>query len=279
MSGDSTIDLNGHHLSAGLNDALFNVSGGKLTLTGNGTVTNTNWIARVTSGGEVIVEDGTYISQNEGFKAIGNGSRITMNGGTVQTVECALGANQGAAIELNGGLIETSDNMGIGTNGSSGQGGNMIVMNGGTIDASIKSAGYEAIGVYIANDDTFVMNDGEIIANGGTGLCMRGGDVTINGGEILASGKAKDGHTVEDGWIGDRKTVMEGVSAVIYHRAPGYSGMTDGMSLTVNGGSLTGDDHAIQVVSDEAEPQVFVTGGTFVPGWPETEPNEAPEEP
>lgn len=195
-----------------------------------------------------------------------------MNGGYVKTQETAISANQGGTIEMNGGLIETIDNMGIATNGSNGQGGNTIIMNGGKIDAHITSAGWEACAIYVANNDTFVMNGGELVANNGAGLCMRAGDVTINDGTITATGEA--GTT---GKIGDAKFQM-GKSAVIYHEKANYPGKA-GMKLTINGGAFTGVDHSVEVLSNEAEPQVFVTGGNFTPVYPEPVANPEPEVP
>lgn len=240
-----------------------------MTLTGNGTIQNKKWIAQVSNGGLVTINGGTYVSQNEGFQVTGDGSKVVMNDGTLKTVECGISSSTNATVEMNGGLIETSDNMGIGTNGRSiAIGGSKITMNGGKIDASIKSSGYEAIGVYIANQDTFVMNGGEIIANGGTGLCMRGGDVTIHGGKITATNTDKNGNVVPDGKIADKNTVMMDCAAVIYDEKANYPGK-EGMKLTIDGGTLTAVDHSVQVLSNEETPQVFVTGGTLTPAYPE----------
>ena len=269
VSKDTVIDLNGYDITADLETELFTVNGKKLTLKGSGSIQNAKWIAQIVNGGEVIIESGSYITNYEGFKAVGAGSKITMNGGYVKTRECSLYAKQGAAIEFNDGLIETVDNMGLGTNGSSGNGGNTIVMNGGKIDANIESAGYEAIGIYIANNDTFVMNGGEVVANGGTALCMRAGDVTINDGILTATGVNKSGEPVSDGKIADCPTVMTGVSSVIYHEKANYPGK-EGMCLTINGGKITGVDHSVEVLSNEETPNVHVEGGTFVPPYPET---------
>ena len=261
------IDLNGCKIESDLNNApLFEVDGGELTLKGAGSVETGKWIARVSNGGSVTIESGDYTTGNEAFKAIGEGSKLVMNGGTIHGVECALGANQGAEIELNGGTIITSDNMGIGTNGSNGQGGNKITMNGGEIIGSITSNGYEAIGVYIANNDTFIMNGGRIVGNGGAGLLMRAGNVTINGGEIVAQA-SENRPAGSTGWIGDKKKNMT-QSAVIYDEASNYPGKA-GMSLTINGGEFTGMAHSVEVLSNEVEPDVVITGGEFTPDYPE----------
>lgn len=261
---DTVIDLNGHEISGNLSgEALLVANGVKLTLTGEGTIRNAKWIANAVNGGEVNIERGNYVSNNEGFKAIGTGSTVRMNGGHITSQETAISANQGGVIEMNGGLIETIDNMGIATNGSSGQGGNTIIINGGKIDAHITSAGWEACAVYVANSDTFVMNGGELVANNGAGLCMRAGNVTINDGIITATGEAGTTGKIADG------NFQMGKSAVIYHEKANYPAK-DGMKLTVNGGTFTGVDHAIDVQSNEAEPQVFVTGGNFTPAYPES---------
>ena len=254
---------------ADVNSPLFSVSGGKLTLTGNGSVSNKGNCGVAQNGGTIEVKNGTYTSAtNSVFDAL-KGGRIIFNGGEATGREGGICSPVGnGTIEVNGGHLTGLDNFAIATNGSNGRGGNTITVNDGVLEGNIKSAGYEAIGVYIANNDTFVMNGGKIIANGGTGLCMRSGDVTINGGEIVATNVNKDGNIVADGKIGDDPTVMTGCSAVIYHESANYPGKA-GMKLTINGGKITGVDHSLQVLSNEELPQVFVTGGRFNPAYPE----------
>ena len=267
IKADTVIDLNGKSLTGSVNGPLFNVDGAKLTLKGNGNVTNGNYLAVASNGGEVVIENGNYDSTYEGFKALGEGAKIVMNGGTVTTNECALGVNRGAYLEMNGGTIVTRDNMGIGTNGKGGEGGNTIVMNGGEIVGSIATNGYEAIGVYIANNDSFTMNGGSIIGNGGAGICMRGGTVVINDGYI--EGKSSENRPAgSTGWIGDLKGEAGKMtqSAIIYHEKANYPGK-EGMSLTVNGGVIKGAVYSIEVLSDEVEPAVNITGGEFTPAY------------
>ena len=273
ITGETVIDLNGHELTADLSNALFNVNGGKLTLKG-GTASNRKQVALVSNGGEVIVEDGTYTSSKAAAFRAGVEGTVTVNGGTLTGQEGAVDSRGSSAngckakITINGGHLTGLDNFAVATNGSTNMGGNIITINGGTLEGNIKSPGYEAIGVYVANDDTFIMNGGEIIAHGGTGICMRGGNVTINAGTITATNVDKNGETVADGKIGDNDTVLTGCSAIVYHRLAGYSGM-NGMSLTIKGGTITGIDHSIDVISDEETPQIFVTGGILTPTYPE----------
>ena len=275
MSSNQTIDLNGHTMAASQSGALFNVtSGGKLTLKG-GTVSNRSQVALASNGGEIVVDNGMYTSASAAAFRAGVRGVVTVNGGELTGQEGAVDCrgkgddNQcGAVITINGGKLTGVDNFAIATNGSSGMGGNVITINGGELEGNIKSAGYEAIGVYIANNDTFVMNGGSIKANGGTGLCMRAGNVTINKGTIIATNVDKNGNAVADGKIADDPTIMTGCSAIIYHETANYPGKA-GMKLTVKGGTITGVDHAIQVFSNEENPNVVVTGGTFTPAYPE----------
>lgn len=230
------------------------------------------------------MENGTYSSGRAAVFRASIRGKVTVNGGELTGQEGAVdcrgkGADNkcGAVITVNGGKLVGTDNFAIATNGSTGMGGNVITINGGELEGNIQSAGYEAIGVYIANSDTFVMNGGSIKANGGTGICMRAGDVTINNGTIIATNVDKNGNIVADGKIADDPTIMEGCSAIIYHESANYPGKA-GMKLTVNGGSVTGIDHSIQVLSNEELPQVFVRGGTLHPAYPEdTDEQEAGE--
>ena len=263
LTNDATIDLGEYEIDGSVADnALFVVDGCTLTLKGEGTLHNAKWIASAYNGGKVVIENGNYESNNEAFKAIGNGSKVQFNDGHVTSQETAISANQGGIIEMNGGLISTIDNMGIATNGSSGQGGNTIIINGGKIDAHITSAGWEACAIYVANNDVVVINGGEFVANDGAGLCMRAGNVTINGGTIISTGEP--GTT---GKIADGKFQM-GKSAVIYHEKANYPGK-EGMELTINGGTFIGVDHSVEVLSNEETPNVHVVGGEFTPSYPE----------
>ena len=263
-------------MTADQTGALFTVTdGGKLTLKG-GTASNRSQVALATNGGEVVVENGTYESSKAAAFRAGVNGAVIVNGGELTGQEGAVDCRGkgddntcGARITVNGGKLTGLDNFAISTNGTSGMGGNIITINGGELEGNIKSAGYEAIGVYIVNSDIFVMNGGTIKANGGTGLCMRAGDVTINDGTIIATNVDKNGNIVADGKIGDDSTVMTGCSAIIYHETANYPGKA-GMKLTVKGGTITGVDHAIQVLSNEETPNVHVSGGTFNPAYPES---------
>lgn len=259
---DVTINLNGNKLTSNANEYAIIANGAKVILTGDGEIVSNTRLAQAQNGGEIVIENGTFSSGDVAFSSLGEGSKVTMNGGDLTAVEGGIGAFDGGEIEMNSGTITGIDNFALFTNGSAGRGGNTITMNGGHLVGNIRSNGYEACGIYIANNDTFVMNDGEIIANNGCGILMRAGDVTINGGTITATGEA--GTT---GWVGDNKTKMS-KSAVIYHESANYPGK-EGMSLYIGGGTFNGVDHALEVLSNEATPNVTVAGGTFNPAYPE----------
>ena len=266
ITNDVVIDLAGYTLDTDVPKSakqyLLVADGAKLTLK-NGRAESNYRLANAINGGEIIIDDGCEIGCGDvALAATGEGSKVTMNDGLINAVEGGIGAFEGAEIEMNGGEINISDNFALFTNGTAGKGGNTITVNGGTLVGNITSAGFEACGVYIANNDTFVMNGGEILANNGAGLCMRAGDVEINDGMIISTGEA--GTT---GKIGDGNFQM-GKSAVIYHEKANYPGK-EGMKLTINGGTFIGVDHSLEILSNEAEPQVFVNGGNFTPDYPE----------
>ena len=268
---DTAIDLNGYKITADLAGPLFTVEEHMLLIVNsgdaNGGITNRGIIGIAQNRGHILIDSGEYVSlKQQPFRAEVDGS-VTVNGGTLTGQEGAVISREGhGRIVINGGNLTGLDNFAVATNGTSGWGGNYIEINDGHLEGNITSPGYEAIGVYIANDDTFIMNGGEIVANGGTGLCMRAGTVIINGGSITATNVAKDGHIVADGKIGDDNTVMEGCSGVIYHESANYPGK-EGMNLIITGGTITGVDHSIQVLSNEVEPQVRVEGGEQIPPY------------
>ena len=214
-----------------------------------------------------MIESGNYSASAADVVRLENGGHATVNGGTLTGREGGVtsrGSN--GSITVNDGTLIGTDNFAVATNGTKNMGGNVITINGGKLEGNIVSDGYEAIGVHVANSDTFIMNGGEIIAHGGTGICQRAGEVTINGGTITATNVDKNGNTVADGKIADDPTIMTGCSAIIFHETSNYPGQKDKpMKLTVTGGTIHGIDHAIEVLSNATEPNVAITGGTLIP--------------
>ena len=271
------IDLNGHSITSTRSSAIFQVNGGALTITGAGSITNNAAVATVSNYGSIEIEnENCEITSLIGIALITeeNGTVIVDNG-TITGHDGAIASNGASGmITVNGGHLIGTNGYAIATSEETGYDGNTIVINDGVLEGNANTAeGKEAVGVYIANGDSFTMNDGDIIANGGTGICMRGGNVTINGGSITATDDDGNGNPVDPGAIGSDETVFYGTSGIIYHKVEGFSGYTDGMQLTVTGGSITAYDYSIEVIGDE-DPNITVTGGDLNPGYsaPEAEP-------
>ena len=258
------LDLNGYTITALFDSYAFVATGTKLTIIGGG-INASHRIAQAINGGEIIVKSGVFTAGNMGIIAEGSGSKITFDGGILTTNKGSLGAFDGASIEINGGSIKGLDNFSLFTNGTEGRGNNTVIINNGYLEGNIVSDGYESCAVYIANNDTFIMNNGTIKSTDGCGILMRAGNITINGGTVIAEKKSEDSHS--PGFVGNAEIPMS-ASAVIYHESANYPGK-DGMSLTINDGEFTGADHSLEIISNEAEPNVTVTGGTFVPDFPE----------
>lgn len=260
ITKDTVLDLNNFTLGGTNSGYALYADGAKLTLK-NGNIVSSKRIAQAQNGGEVVVESGRYTSGDVAFSSIGSGSKVVFKGGELTAQEGGIGAFDGGEIQVDGGKITGVDNFPLFTNGTEGRGNNKITLNKGELIANIQSTGYEACGVYIANNDTLIMNGGSINANGGCGILMRSGNVTINDGEIVAT----TGPNVP-GWIGDMKgeAGKMSASAVIYHESANYPGKA-GMSLTINGGTFVGADHSVQILSNESTPAVTINGGSFDP--------------
>ena len=266
VTHDTVIDLANCALTSDLEKSekkeLFIVDGAKLTIKGTGSIEANYRIANAVNGGVIEIDGGDLDAGDVALTASGEGSMIVFNDGYLTAVEGGAGAFDGAEIVMNGGTMEISDNFALFTNGTAGRGGNTITMNGGSLIGKITSNGFEACGVYIANNDEFTMNGGEIVGMNGAGLCMRAGHVVINDGMIVSTGEPGT-----KGKIGDSGIQM-GKSAVIYHEKANYPGK-NGMQLEIKGGTFIGVDHALEILSNEATPNVSVTGGAFTPDYPE----------
>lgn len=261
------LDLNGHALTTTMaTQYAIDVDDAELTLKG-GNITATKSIAEATSGGKITIENGQYTSTTDvAFAAIGEGSKIVFNDGIINAVEGGIWASEGGIVEVNGGRIIVSDNFVIGTNKVENKGGNTILINDGYFEGHNTKENYEAVGIYVANNDTFTMNNGEIFVENGAGILVRGGAVILNNGSVTATGVANGG-----GYIDDEVTIMS-QSAIIYDEKSDYPGKSvEGISITVNGGTYIGFDKSIDVQSTEVEPQVVVNGGAFVPTYVPTD--------
>lgn len=178
--------------------------------------------------GELVIDgDGRIEAGKWGVDASGANAKVTLNSGKLVAVESPMCIQGGASFEMNGGELEGIDNCPLMGQGTAGNGGTEMVMNGGKLIAHISSAGYIACGVYMPNNGKFIMNGGEIVSDG-AGVVMRAGEVELNGGSIVANGASG-----VSGKVGDSRVVV-GPYAVVYDESAKYPGATAGpFQLTV----------------------------------------------
>lgn len=223
-------------------------TGKKVTLNLNGNKLSTG-NKEIAVRGEVVIDgDGEIEAGRWGLSAAGAGAKVTMNSGHIVAGEAPVSVQQGAKFVMNGGILEGRDNCPLMGQGSSGNGGTEMVINGGKLIAHITSAGYTACGIYMPNDGKLVMNGGEIISDG-AGIVMRAGEVELNGGSIVANGVSGS-----LGKVGDSKVTV-GPYAVVYDEKAGYPGLQTGeFKLTIGANmSLSGTDGDISILMPDGK--------------------------
>lgn len=210
-----------------LNDQIIIPQGKKVTLDLGGNKLSTG-NKELTVSGELIIDgDGEISSSRWGISGVGSQAKITLNSGYINAAEAPVSIQKGAKFEMNGGTLEGFDNCPLMGQGSTGNGGTEMVINGGKLIAHITSAGYTACGIYMPNDGKLIMNGGEIISDG-AGLVMRAGEVELNGGSIIANGASG-----VKGKVGDSKVTV-GPYAVVYDESAKYPGASSGeFKLTI----------------------------------------------
>lgn len=230
------LDLNNQIITA--NGVALDVTDGAVVKLSNGTINSSSSIARVIGNSTLIVESGTYNSQDSAFWAGSEGQvgRIIVNDADVTSQEFALGVlGQNSYLEVNGGEFTSRDNAVIAGNGSAKYAGTDIVINGGTFNGNITSAGYIACGIYQPQDGTLTINGGTFNVTNGVGVLVRAGNVEINDGVTINT----TGTTA--GRVGDSRVLAQ-CSAIYVDGAANYPGWQANTSTTtVNGGTFTSD--------------------------------------
>jgi hypothetical protein len=194
--------------------------------------------------GELVIDgDGEIEAAKWGVNAYGADAKVTLNSGKLVATESPMSIQGGASFEMNGGELEGIDNCPLMGQGTAGNGGTEMIMNGGKLIAHITSAGYIACGVYMPNNGKFIMNGGEIISDG-AGVVMRAGEVELNGGSIVANGESG-----VKGKVGDSRVVV-GPYAVVYDELAKYPGASAGeFKLTIGADmELQGTDGDIETL-------------------------------
>lgn len=242
-SAITTLNLNGHTVNCGG----INVKNGNLTLTGNGTV---NGYVYVHNGSNLVIENGNYNSflladdranltinngtfvSNDCGIYVDNNSRLVVVNGNFTSQEACLLAEYNSSITVTGGTFTSRDNFVVGTNGSTGHGGNTITLNGGVYNGNIQTANYIACGVYLANNDTLTINGATFNINGGVGILARAGKINLDYDNTTFNFTNTKG--LDGGWVGDRKTSVPVGVKLYYDVAANYPGYTvDGANNTV----------------------------------------------
>ena len=207
------IDLNGHKITYASQPkknepALLATNGAVVTIKGEGTIESTNY-------------NGITISE---------GSKVILKSGNVKAVEFGVLVAKNSTFTMDGGTITTIDNCGVGGNGSSGYEDYTININGGVINANIKTAGYVSCGIYHPNRGTVNISGGVINSSNGAGIVQRAGTLNITGGTINTEEKTKD----ITGKVGDSRVVVP-ASAIVVDKEANYP-----QTATINA-KITGD--------------------------------------
>ncbi|MBO7527809.1 MAG: hypothetical protein J6T74_07980 [Clostridia bacterium] len=154
-----------------------------------------------------------------GFSVYTNGVLTISGNGNVSTSEVCLFAADGGSIIVNGGTYTSTDNFVIGSNGSTGRGGNTFTINAGTFNGQITSAGYVACGIYVANNDTVVVNGGTFNITNGVGILARSGNTTVKADVVFnVSGNG------ELGKVGDSKVTVPSGEELVLDLKANYPG-------------------------------------------------------
>ena len=178
-----TFDLNGHSLTnAG--------KGHTVTVEGSLTVKDS-------------AEGGKIVSTSDCGICV-SGGKLIFNSGAVEAQEMAILFIDAGFGAINSGTFTAKDNAVLGTNGSTGRGGNVINVNGGTFNGNIQTAGYVACGIYAPNDDTWNLNGGTFNITGGAGIVARAGKINIPAERKVKINRKGN----EPGEVGDFRVVV-----------------------------------------------------------------------
>ena len=263
VSKDARIDLNGHTIECGANS--IQVNGGDLILEGEGSVLGTNRPIVVYEG-ELTVNGPTITSANDcAISVTGDKAIVTFERGLITAQEAGILATSGATVTMNGGTVRTVDNFCIGGNGTHGQGGTTITINGGKLEGHITSPGYVACGIYHPQDGVLNIAGGEIEGVNGCGVLMRAGVLNMTGGVVAGSGESG-----MKGKVGD-SSVTVGPNGVIYDQSAHYPD-NQNLAVNINEGTVIGVDAAVDILKDEGhEEKVSISeDATLIPPLDET---------
>lgn len=237
-------------------------AGKKLTLDLNGkTITHSG--TAIINNGTLIVKNGAVDSTGNCGIGVGSNSETTiLSDVTVTAQESAVitSKSTGAKIFIEGGTFTSTDNAVIAGNGSERTGNpNIIVINGGTFNGGITTAGYVACGIYAPWKDQITVNGGTFHITGGAGIVARAGQVSVNGGTFICTGNAT-------GKVGDSRVVVP-CAALVFDSEANYPALTNESVILVKNGTFTVESavavaHAVKAAED-LNPRIVIEGGSF----------------
>lgn len=237
-------------------------AGKKLTLDLNGkTITHSG--TAIINNGTLIVKNGAVVSTGNCGIGVGSNSETTiLSDVTVTAQESAVitSKSTGAKIFIEGGTFTSTDNAVIAGNGSERTGNpNIIVINGGTFNGGITTAGYVACGIYAPWKDQITVNGGTFHITGGAGIVARAGQVSVNGGTFICTGNAT-------GKVGDSRVVVP-CAALVFDSEANYPALTNESVILVKNGTFTVESgvavaYAVKAAED-LNPRIVIEGGSF----------------
>lgn len=237
-------------------------AGKNLTLDLNGkTITHSG--TAIINNGTLIVKNGAVVSTGNCGIGVGSNSETTiLSDVTVTAQESAVitSKSTGAKIFIEGGTFTSTDNAVIAGNGSERTGNpNIIVINGGTFNGGITTAGYVACGIYAPWKDQITVNGGTFHITGGAGIVARAGQVSVNGGTFICTGNAT-------GKVGDSRVVVP-CAALVFDSEANYPALTNESVILVKNGTFTVESgvavaHAVKAAED-LNPRIVIEGGSF----------------
>lgn len=211
INRDLNLNLGGHTLNNSVN-----VTNGNVTLE-SGKI-NTNGNSVVAKGEEANVTLNNVEVTGKQAVTVRDSAKLVINSGKYSSQEVTVAPFSKATVIINGGEFTAADNNVIATNGTKGFGEAKVVINGGTFNANIKSAGYIACGVYVANNDEVALNGGTFNITNGVGATLRSGNTTI--GDKVVFNVTGEG----TGKVGDANIQVPAGNVVVVDHTANYPG-------------------------------------------------------
>ncbi len=208
---------------------------------------------------------------------IKNYGTLTIVNGKINTSEGSVVLYGDSVTTIESGTFTATDNAVIMGQGLEQNTNVTLTINGGTFNGSIKTPGYIACGVYVANSGTYAINGGTFNIENGCGICARAGQVTVDDAatfNLTGTGSIT-------GKVGDKNVAIPCVAMYIDYSEPPYPGYAETAFLKAEDNKLSiaegfewagpeSDLYTLQAKSTELDPTVInladIPAGTKVSG-------------